>query len=131
MWSNERGARVMVLLSGVLVGPACAATPAHTHKAVAAGVPTCAATHAGEGLSRVSVFDGPPAEMADLVPDNEKTVRGATVSSWDVSSVYRAGRIVHASCRYGKGAPVVVALTTPVRVCRLTEAVGKRTLTCR
>lgn len=121
-----RAAALLVVLP--LAGWACAAP---RHPATAAPAPTCPATRDGAPLAAVSVFDGPLDEHADLVPDGETTVRGSTVTRWNVAYVYQAGRVVHASCRYGSGAPVDVPLTQPVRACRLTETRGTRSLSCR
>ena len=67
--------------------------------------PSCPATQAAHPLVSVDVFDGPPTQRADLVPDySHRTTHGA-VASWNVASTYTAGRHIFLVCTYRHPAP--------------------------
>ncbi len=90
--------------------------------AVLAGAP--AAALAGDRVSvcpdepkdpmqTVTVFDGPPPELASLVP--EEGQRGTWY--WDLAYVYEAGRHVWVQCNYRSKAQKTVELPQPVQRC--------------
>jgi len=85
----------------------------------AAAAPTaCPAGHQGQAMNGGQVFDGPPEELADLRPDTDRRVGRERWATWNVASVYRAGRQVHLLCHYaGSTAPVAVKVSHPVKVC--------------
>lgn len=62
---------------------------------------SCPALHGTTRLSGGRVFDGPPEQKADLVPDMSKSKDGDLDSWWDVDYLYKAGRIVFLVCEYG------------------------------
>jgi hypothetical protein len=51
-------------------------------------------------LSNAVVFDGPPDQKADIMPDISRSEAGNDYASWDVGYVYEAGRQVFLVCRY-------------------------------
>lgn len=70
---------------------------------------------AGLPATQVEVFDGDPAELASLAPDDEDG--GPAV--YRVGYVYRQGRHVTIRCHYG-GKTIDVPLVQPVATCRST-----------
>ena len=93
----------------------------------------CPDTHAGAHLAGASLFDGPPSEHADLVPDRiHQGRRGVLTSEWDVAAMPRAGRQIYLECRYGSGAPTIVSTLTTERACTLvSRRTGPTTLVCK
>jgi len=85
----------------------------------AAAAPTaCPARHQGRAMNGGQVFDGPPEELADLRPDTDRRVGRERRATWNVASVYKAGRQVHLLCYYdGNTAPITVKAPHPVKVC--------------
>jgi hypothetical protein len=77
---------------------------------VAAGV--CPA-RSQQPLRFVDVFDGPPEELATLVPDRAEQSSG----SWQLGYVYDAGRFVTIRCKYADGEARDVKLTAKVARC--------------
>lgn len=65
----------------------------------AAAKPRCPATKDKVTLSNVSVFDGPPEEHAELVPDVSRGRNAYAV--WDVGHVFNEGHEIFLVCRYG------------------------------
>lgn len=51
-------------------------------------------------LSSVSLFDGPPSEKADLMPDISRGSGDHGYASWDVGYLFDAGRSLFLVCRY-------------------------------
>ncbi|MFO1253093.1 MAG: STY0301 family protein [Inhella sp.] len=64
-------------------------------------------------LRQVTVFDGPPEEMASLVPEPDAQGR----DSWPLAYVYQAGRQVWVHCQYQDQTRRVLQLPEPVRHC--------------
>ncbi|HEY6299869.1 MAG TPA: STY0301 family protein [Candidatus Binatus sp.] len=64
---------------------ACPATIVVEQRASAPG-PDWAVTYSGyeTAVAGVTIFDGPPAEQASLVPDNEKTVGDNIIQAWQL-----------------------------------------------
>ncbi|PPQ34471.1 STY0301 family protein [Rhodopila globiformis] len=80
----------------------------------------------GHAYARASVFDGPPEEQADLVPDDQ---RGG-VDRWEVGFIFRTRRAPYLVCRYrGTERTVTFRLQRPVGVCL--APVPPRTAFCR
>ena len=68
-------------------------------------------------LSGVSLFDGPPAELASLKPDSVQETKGDSVFVWKLTATYPAG--IWISCRYGDGlVSLAQRVATPVSACR-------------
>ncbi|WP_310734676.1 STY0301 family protein [Azohydromonas caseinilytica] len=81
-----------------------------TSPAIAAGV--CPARE-GQPLLFVQVFDGPPEELATLVPD----VATERSGYWQLGYVYDAGRMVTIRCEYVDKQSVDVKLADRVERC--------------
>ncbi len=67
----------------------------------------------GTVLHQVTVFDGPPEELASLVPEPDAQGR----DSWPLAHVYQAGRQVWVHCQYQDHTQRVLQLPEPVRRC--------------
>jgi hypothetical protein len=67
-------------------------------------------------LRYVDVFDGPPEQLATLVPDVAHPQSG----SWELGYVYDAGRIVTFRCKYDDGKQIDVKLAHRVDKCSYT-----------
>jgi hypothetical protein len=79
---------------------------------------SCPAAQGKSLLAGVSVFDGPPAEMADLVPDVSRGGEATLFQSWEVGYLFDLHRTPYLSCRYaGVAAPVVVKVEQRVKTC--------------
>jgi hypothetical protein len=100
--------------------------------AACAGETSCPQVQAGARLVSVTLFDGPPSEHADLVPDSYRKTRDGGRSEWDVAYVFQAGRQLHVECKYGdKAAPVVIEPPPSTTRCEfVTRAKGAKSLTC-
>lgn len=68
----------------------------------------------GTVLHQVTVFDGPPEELASLVPEPDAQGR----DSWPLAYVYQAGRQVWVHCQYQDQTRRVLQLPEPVRRCQ-------------
>ena len=83
----------------ILIGFACAIAPGRFAQAesscpatvvveqrASAPAPDWAVTYSGyeTAVAGVTIFDGPPAEQASLVPDNEKTVGDNIIQAWQL-----------------------------------------------
>jgi len=78
----------------------------------------CPAMQGKSLLAGVSVFDGPPGEMADLVPDVSRGGQANLFQSWEVGYLFDQHRTVYLSCRYARvSAPVVVKIERRVKTC--------------
>jgi len=75
----------------------------------------------GQPLRLVSVFDGPPEGMADLIPDQASARSG----SWSLGYVYDAGRSVAIRCKYADGQFLDVQLARRVNRCIFRMGAGK------
>lgn len=80
------------------------------HAAVAADV---CPSGKRQPLRFVDVYDGPPEELASLVPDQAKQKSGY----WKLAYVYDAGRFVTIRCKYADGETSDVKLADKVRRC--------------
>ena len=73
-------------------------------------------------MQEVTLFDGPPAELASLVPDG----RGRRVA-WEVAYIRQAGRRGYLVCGYGRNAPKLEAeVPAGARECGFTLTTGDR-----
>jgi hypothetical protein len=64
-------------------------------------------------LRSVTIFDGPPSELASLVPD----LADKRSSSWELGYVYDAGRTVWVRCQYADGTDSQAELSARVGKC--------------
>jgi hypothetical protein len=64
-------------------------------------------------LAAVSVYDGPPAEEADLVPDLTKGSGDHLYSSWDIGYLFGIGRTPYLVCKFA-GLPDAQAITLKI-----------------
>ncbi len=85
--------------------------------AAQAAPPTCPATHHGKALDHVTVFDGPPSEMASLRPDDGREIKRRMRQTWDVADIAKQGRQVHVQCDYKGGATQVVKAPKSTKTC--------------
>lgn len=84
--------------------------------------------HGKSPLRSVDVFDGSPAELASLVPDEAHERSGY----WELGYVYDAGRFVSVRCRYADGSSVEEKLVRKVARCDYTvDAQKTLSLQCR
>jgi len=79
-------------------------------------------------LKYVEVYDGPPEELASLMPD-EESKNGGTFTLGDI---YTSGRFVTIRCKYADGTAADVKLAAKVESCRYAIGKDKKvSLTCR
>ncbi|MFA5121804.1 STY0301 family protein [Zavarzinia sp.] len=93
----------------------------------------CPAAQGGAPLANVTLFDGPPEELASLVPDDStRDKNGDTRSTWDVSYIPQAGRTLYVQCDYGKATAPVTLKAEGVQSCAFVQHKDKTlSLTCR
>lgn len=75
----------------------------------------------GQPLRFVDVFDGPPEEMASLIPDQASPRSGW----WTLGYVYDAGRNVTIRCKYADTQVLDVQLVRRVNRCTYRMDAGK------
>ena len=86
----------------------------------------CAPHRGSASLVSGSVFDGPPQESVELMPDDLRPSASALDSTWDVAAIYAAGRKVYLVCRYsGSRRPVTVKIKGKVKRCALRTHAGR------
>jgi hypothetical protein len=78
---------------------------------------TCPAKHHGKALDGVTVFDGPPKDMASLRPEDGREVNRKMRQTWDVRYDPKAGRRAHIQCRYKGGGSQVLKAPKATRTC--------------
>ena len=93
----------------------------------------CPSRQGKNPLSGVSVFDGPPAEQADLVPDVTRGSGTHLYMAWDIID---EGRGVYVVCRYpghGNTPDVTVKLDKKIKRCVFQAGSGVKPadLTCK
>lgn len=120
-WSNCSRCLLWLMLACTV--SACAADP---DPKPATTVPGVCPLRAGAAPSQIDVFDGDPAELVILAPDDDR--QGA--STYTVKPIYTQGRTVTIRCHYGK-ASVDVKLVQPVTACRYSEAGGRPQMVCK
>ncbi len=98
-----------------------------------AGESHCQATHAGSRLASVTLFDGPPSERADLMPDTVSGRHGNGRSDWDIAYIFQAGRRLFVRCEYGPQVHAIIfEPDTRARKCVYRRyATGHRSLACK
>ena len=74
---------------------------------------SCPAGHPGKALEHVTVFDGPPKDMASLRPDDGREVKRKMRQTWDLTSL----RQIHVECAYTGGATRVVKVPKSAKTC--------------
>lgn len=84
------------------------------HAAPALGCPV----QPGKALEHLTVFDGPPQDMASLRPEDGREVKRRLRQTWTgLADSAKHGRQIHVECRYKGGATQVVKLPKTVRTC--------------
>lgn len=81
---------------------------------------SCPARNGREPLTTVTLFDGPPEERADLIPDESRGSGDHAYARWDVKYIYEAGRVLFLQCQYsGNNASqvLVIPVKSKVRSC--------------
>lgn len=96
----------------------------------------CPAYQGKHPLANVAVFDGPPEEKADLVPDSSNSSGGRTASSWNVDYIFQAGRKLYVVCRYSgldEAKSLTIKAETKVQQCifRTAKKPQPAELTCK
>lgn len=112
-WTNAKHAALFAVITLGLIQPATANEVCPAQK--------------GQALNAVDIFDGPPEEMASLVPDagDEKS------DLWQLGYVYDAGRIVTVRCKYSGGKTLDVPLPHKIAKCSYQmDAQKAHTLNC-
>lgn len=99
------------LLPMIAVGTMMTATAAHAVQM------SCPATQKGKRLSAVSLFDGPPEDMAELRPEEGREKNGLLRTYWMLEDIHKAGRVPHVVCDYDGGGKVVMKPGKTVRAC--------------
>jgi hypothetical protein len=66
----------------------------------AAHAESCPALRDRRPLVSVDLFDGPVAEMADLVPDATTDSKNRAHASWKLGYIYDSGHVVYVKCVY-------------------------------
>ena len=80
----------------------------------------CPSSQGKSPLFNAAVFDGPPAERADLVPDVSKGKTSYTFASWDVGYLYDMGHTVYLVCKFaglGDAQAVTIKVDKTVHQC--------------
>lgn len=65
----------------------------------------CPASQGKNVLTSVDLFDGPPAERADLVPDDSRGTTNLMYASWKVGYLFDSGRKLYVVCSYSGPQP--------------------------
>jgi hypothetical protein len=92
---------IVMILAGVVLS------------ASAANTATCPATHHGRPLEHVTVFDGPPKDMASLRPEDGREVNRKLRQTWKLAGI----RQVHVECGYKGGVSQVVKPPKSTKAC--------------
>jgi len=80
----------------------------------------CPATQGKKPLTNAAVFDGPPKNLVELMPDNSGGKMSYTWATWDVSYLFKSGSTLYVNCWYGslKDAEIVtIKVDKPVQKC--------------
>jgi hypothetical protein len=94
----------------------------------------CPESNGTARLVSATLYDGPPSEHADLMPDeSRKTSGGGVESSWEVGYIFKAGRKLHVVCKYSAAAALPIMLQPAnVQVCTFNSTADRRvSLVCR
>ena len=109
-WNNTVVALMLASLAG-----SC------THPVIATEV---CPTRQNAPLHFVDVFDGPPEELAMLIPDMAEERSGY----WQLGYIYDAGRFVTIRCKYADGQTSDVRISNKIKKCDY-NIDSKKTLT--
>ena len=71
----------------------------------------------GKALEHVTVFDGPPKDMAAMRPEDGRELKGRLRQTWDVADIAKLGRQAHVECAYKGGAARVVQVPKTAKTC--------------
>jgi hypothetical protein len=80
----------------------------------------CPANHGNSALVSADIYDGPPAENAELRPDVSKGKTTYTYASWDVGYLFGIGRTPYLICRFaglGDAQAETIKIDRKVRRC--------------
>ena len=77
----------------------------------------CPATHHGKTFNGVTVFDGPPKDMASLRPEDGREVKRRMRQTWDVRYDPKVGRQTHIQCQYKGGGSQVLKAPKATKTC--------------
>jgi hypothetical protein len=78
----------------------------------------CPPYHARSPLSGAVVFDGPPNERADLMPDQSRRSDDHAHAAWNVGYIFEMGRKLFLVCRYSNlSDTVTIKVDKKVRRC--------------
>jgi hypothetical protein len=93
----------------------------------------CPKTHAGSQLTTATLFDGPPSEHADLMPDTSHETKNGSQTKWDVAYLFKLGRQLFVECQYGpKGSTVILEPKPSTDKCEFLSQRDKTvSLTCQ
>lgn len=111
--------RLAVVAAGLLLNVGASAHAAPSSMSICA-------IHAHARLTQIEIFDGDPADLVSLAPDDSQNAS----NTYTVKGVYDQGRHVTVRCRYGTLFDDVV-LTTPVSSCRFSGGAAHPLLACR
>lgn len=115
-WSRCSRLAAALLVAASLTAPAVAQAP------------SACPSRAGDPVQAIDVFDGPPADLAYLVPDGRRA--GANV--FTLGPIYAEGRTVTIRCKYRSGAATDVELAARVEACLARqEPSGNVAVACR
>lgn len=111
--------RLAVVVAGLLLTVGASAHVAPSSMSICA-------VHADAKVTQIEIFDGDPADLASLAPDDPQNAP----NTYAVKGVYDQGRHVTVRCHYGTTFDDVV-LTTPVSSCRFSGGAAHPMLVCR
>ena len=122
-WRAEAG-KLAASAAACVLATACAGADAPPRRAAAAGV---CPVHKDAGVTQIDIFDGDPAGLAFLAPDDERDGQGI----YTVKDIYAKGRIVTVRCHYGGSVAEDVRLTQPVARCVFSGGDAHPRLDCK
>ena len=112
--------RLLACIAAGLTVTACAG--AH----VAPAARSVCTAHSGAPVTQIDIFDGDPADLASLAPDDPQSAP----NTYTVKGVYEQGRHVTVRCHFGSTFDDVV-LTTPVSSCQFSGGDKHPALACK
>ena len=91
----------------------------------------CPHANSGAALTTVTLYDGPPAEHADLMADHyQKTGKGGH-QEWSVAYIFDNGRSLYIECIYGPEDKSILLKPERVEACVFSSDNGIKALDCR
>jgi hypothetical protein len=120
MWSRAELPTRLAWAAACCLVSACAGAGA------AGGVNSVCPVRAGAAVTQIDVFDGDPADLAYLAPDDERKAPG----TYTVKGIYDQGRYVTIRCHYGADS-VDVKLADRVERCRFSGGDAHPALSCK